>query len=132
MAEQWIADPRVTGSNPVVPFFVILGVRVLRIGSNAGIITNGYKGSQSIADSILFRSIARSEIQKRDRLGTTRRLPVPGTPPSPARSEASMSGMYSHLHTTLNKSRDEKLSIAGTIPISHFANRPAPNQSKND
>jgi len=44
---------------------------------------------------IRIRSIARSDTQKRDRLGTTRRLPVPGTPPSPARSEADVSGMYS-------------------------------------
>ena len=81
---------------------------------------------------IRIRSIARSDTQKRDRLGTTRRLPVPGTPPSPARSEASMSGNYSHLHTTLNKSRDEKLSIASTTLVSHSTNRPVPNQSKND
>ena len=76
VAEQWIADPRVTGSNPVVPFLFAFGAMSWRIAPmRCARLRFGY------------RSIAMDAVQQGDKLGTTRRLPSPGAMPRPARSE---------------------------------------------
>ena len=47
----------------------------------------------------------------------------PGTPPEPCPFREIQVAGYAHLHTTLNKSRDEKLEIGGLGPPNDFGER---------
>ena len=72
-----------------------------------------------------YRSDAVNNTELRDKPRTTREGCLgPGTQPGAARSEGSKwLEAQAHLHTTLNKSRDEKLDQAGRCQIYDFGKR---------
>ena len=72
-----------------------------------------------------IRSIAVNNTELRDKPRTTREGCLgPGTQPGAARSEGSKwLEAQAHLHTTLNKSRDEKLDQAGRCQSYDFGKR---------
>ena len=117
VAEQWIADPRVTGSNPVVPFLFAFGAMSWRIAAMHYALL-----------CISFYCNGRSPTRRQAWDHPKAALAWHYAKTCPFRENVDR--ISSHLHTTLNKSRDEKLMLAPTVLVSDTGRRYRIKESK--
>ena len=120
VAEQWIADPRVTGSNPVVPFLFAFGAMSWRIAASM----------RCARLCFVYRSIAMDAVQQGDKLGDHPKAALAWHYAKTCPFRENVDRISSHLHTTLNKSRDEKLMLAPTVLVSDTGRRYRIKESK--
>ena len=122
VAEQWIADPRVTGSNPVVPFLFDPRRRISDQRSRP------IDAMRFALICISFYCNGRSPTRRQAWDHPKAALAWHYAKTCPFREIEDR--ISSHLHTTLNKSRDEKLMLAPAVLVSKTANRYPMKESK--